>query len=287
MTDPDKTPDNQSREPQFTDLLCDIWKARISVLTGAVLGGLVTLILWAALVPHYSAKLYLLPADPMKNINLSSLLQKDGFSVLSDFVEQSGVLSSPGLAQFKTVYFTAPVTGQLLNDNRIRQGLLADSWLRWVKPQSQWSRPQFSQYVKDRVVLTRGNQHGITLMEYRHPDPEFAAYFLKTLHDLSDDVIRSETLVRTNERIAYLRDNIAAMQNPENRRALTALLYEQERMKMLVSIDQDFAARIVGDAVQSPEPVWPDWPLLASVLIFIGAAFGYFADRFRQMRKSR
>lgn len=63
--------------------------------------------------------------------------------------------------------------------------------------------------------------------------------------------------------------------NPEHRRALTNLLMEQERVKMLVSIDQSYTATIVEPAANLPKPSWPKPLLILPIFMMIGAVLGF------------
>ncbi|MCD8493953.1 MAG: hypothetical protein LRY39_00710 [Alphaproteobacteria bacterium] len=62
------------------------------------------------------------------------------------------------------------------------------------------------------------------------------------------------------------------------------MLLEQERLNMLVSIDQPYAADIVENAASSSRPLWPDIPLAAVLLVLAGMALGFAAFGLKHSR---
>jgi hypothetical protein len=80
---------------------------------------------------------------------------------------------------------------------------------------------------------------------------------LRGLHRLTDETIRTDARLRTDERIAYLRAQLGMVSNPDHRDALVGLLKEQERTRMMVGIDQDYAAEAIDPPTAGDRPVFP------------------------------
>ncbi len=76
-------------------------------------------------------------------------------------------------------------------------------------------------------------------------DKTLATDLLRALHRLSDETIRADVRIRTDQRISYLREKLGEVANPDQRDALVGLLKEQERMRMMVGIDNDFSAEMI------------------------------------------
>ena len=55
----------------------------------------------------------------------------------------------------------------------------------------------------------------------------------------------------------------------------TGLLLEQERARMVVSMDEPVAAKVMEQASSLPKPVWPDVPLLLFGFGALGLFLGY------------
>ena len=95
------------------------------------------------------------------------------------------------------------------------------------------------------------------------------------IHRVSDEIIRRRILYEVNGRVAYLNTALSATVNPDHRRNLTSLLIEQERLKMLVSLDQPYAATIVERPFVSSKPRWPDPYIIYAVFLFVGLLLGF------------
>jgi len=69
---------------------------------------------------------------------------------------------------------------------------------------------------------------------------------------------------------------IAKTNNPEQRRVVTNLLLEQERARMMVSMDAPVAASVYEPAAAGAYTVWPDAGLFYGGLGLLGLMLGYF-----------
>ena len=111
------------------------------------------------------------------------------------------------------------------------------------------------------------------------------------LHETADGLIQYGLRKEVNERIAYLQKAMAEVRNPDHRRALTDLLMEQERLKMMVSIDQPYAAAMVEPSAISATPAWPDTTLVFLAFGVAGAFLGFIvfsiAQAFSQTTDAR
>ncbi|HEY8964260.1 MAG TPA: hypothetical protein VIN59_07350, partial [Alphaproteobacteria bacterium] len=105
-------------------------------------------------------------------------------------------------------------------------------------------------------------------------DRALAMDLLRALHRLSDETIRIDQRIRTDQRISYLREQLALVTNPDHRDALVGLLKEQERTRMMVGIDGDFAAEAIDPPSVSHDPVSPNPFMLFPALAVIGAGVG-------------
>ncbi len=112
-------------------------------------------------------------------------------------------------------------------------------------------------------------------MIYLHPDKKFAVNMVKRIHRITDEMIRARILVETNQRIDYLNASLGKTTNPDHKRSLANLLMEQERLKMMVSLDQPYAASIIEPAYSSVRARWPDHYIIYPVFIFIGMLLGF------------
>lgn len=263
-------------EMSLADVLRLLWSARLYLLAGAAAGIVASCILWGISTPHYRASLTLSPANPMNGAQFSRLLNDgENFSPLSFLLQRVGSGNTPDFVRFEAMIHGQAVAADLLENEVVLQGLALDKPYLWSRPQTAWTAAQFSEYLARRITLESLPGNGLRRLRYSHPDPRFAAFLLSELYQETDTMIRHKTKGETLGRIAYLQAELSKASNPEHRRALTDLLLEQERLNMLVSIDQPYAADAVEAASPSSRPLWPNIPLSACMLVLAGMVVGF------------
>ena len=99
---------------------------------------------------------------------------------------------------------------------------------------------------------------------------------------MTDRLIRDSVQAAATERAAYLDAKIQEARHPEHRKTLTELLLEQERLLMLASIDQPYAASVIEPASKHYKPQWPDAFMLFAAFGLIGGFIGFIAFGLRR-----
>ncbi|MCD8498241.1 MAG: hypothetical protein LRZ85_09380 [Alphaproteobacteria bacterium] len=263
-------------EMSLMDALRLLWSARLWLAGGALLGLAAASLLWFTAVPHYRAALTIAPANPMNGAQFSRLLQNDeNLAPLNFILQRVGSGNTPDFIRFEAILRGQTMAEALLENPVILEGLARDRSFVWSAPPSEWTPAQFSEYLAKRVDIASVPGGGLRVVRYSHPDPRFAAYLLSELARAADASIRRKTKTETLGRIAYLQAELSKTNNPDHRRALADLLLEQERLNMLVSIEQAYAADIVETASSSSRPLWPDIPLSALVFVLAGMGLGF------------
>ncbi len=269
-----------SREQSFAEVLSEIWRGRWFIAVGFVLGMLsAAVFVWLA-VKHVEARMVIAPASPME------AMQAQGVRA-----GQNGVRSQSSadmnFTRFQSVFRGASVAKLLLRDDMIRGGLENDKAFRFQKDERLWDAAKLSEYIARRVHVDPVGESALRVLSYEHENPAFAAVFLRKLHETTDGLIRHAMRKDVNERIAYLQGALGQTLNPEHRRALTDLLMEQERLKMLVSIEQPYAAAVVETAYPMMKFSWPNVPLVLAAFGLSGAFFGFVVFSVRNAMRGR
>ncbi len=275
MSDFRLTSQDQTSRPQsgdLMDMLAAVWRARVAIAFAMFLGGLLAFLFVHFAVAHYRAQIILSPAQGM-NLVQNTALDSGGHS---DNVA-SGQDAAGIFQQFQVRYKSAAVADLLLRDPQITQGLAQDRDFNFTRSSAQqgWSADRLAEYIADRVRVDGVGESALRRFYYYHPDKEFGVLFLQRLHNITDGLIRHNVRVAVNERIVYLNGVLDSTMNPNHRRNITALLMEQERLKMLVSIDQPYAADVVVAASASVHALWPDATLVYAVFLALGAFLGF------------
>jgi len=265
-------------EPRLGDLLTDVWRAKFWIVAGAALGLLAASLFILVSVPHYKAAVLLAPAAPMTGAETSSMLANDDLFALRFLMQRLGPGQGSDFQRFENIYAGPSVAEILLSDEKIMRGLRADHAFVFAEPEQQWSAEKLSEYLKKRTKMEPVGTSNARRMVYYHPDGAFAKYMITAIHHIADGLIRRDIRADSRARVEYLRSAIAETSNPEHRRTLTTLLMEQERLLMLVSIDQPYAASVVEPAALGVKADWPDKVLVYLAFALVFAFLGFIIN---------
>jgi len=265
--------------------LREIWAGKLWILSFAAIGVLCAVIVHVLTVPRYEARMMLAPvqsaeyfADRMQSRN------GDGVIVPQAIQDRK---SGHHFTRFQALYDGVSVAEILLRDPQIVAALENEQAFRFSNTEAEWDAAKLAAYIDDRVWLDAFGETPLREMKYRHADAEFAAYFLQKIHRVSDQLIRGDLRGQVDERIAYIERVIARSMNPDQRRAMTELLMEQERFKMMVSMDAPVAAQVIEKASASVKPVWPSLYLLYFGFMALGMFLGYIVSGFVQQKEQK
>ena len=265
----------QQPDIRLIDVLRDVWQGRKAIFIGLICGLMIAGAYIALSLPHYKARMIVAPASPMNGAEMSSLMADDNLFALRFLIQRVGVSGSTDFLNFESIYAGPTVAQELLRDERVVAGLRNDRSFKFSLPKTEWNAAELSDYLRKRVKLSPLGAGGMREMIYYHQSPEFARYMLQQIQVISDQLIREDIRAQARERITYLNEAISRTLNPDHRRTLTTLLLEQERLLMLVSIDQPYAAKIIEPASATPRAAWPDTALVLCAVGLIGAFIGF------------
>lgn len=266
------------------DMLRHLWAARRAIGIGMAIGLSAALGYLALAVPSYRAQIVLGPANPLTGIETAAPAGNDNLFALRFVMERMGNAGASDYLNFEQILTGPRVANALLSDPEIRKGLTQDKTL-WILPSGRFENAAaFAEYLQHRLRFEPVGATALRRVVYLHPDPAFAALFVQKATHIADGLIRTAVAAQTAERVTYLQTALDQTFNPDNRRALTDLLMEQERLRMLSAIDQPYAANVVEPAAVSARPRWPDWPMIMAVAMAVGACAGFVLHGLRSRR---
>ena len=269
-------------EPTLADVFKSVWAARIPVLFFALVFAFAGLMLAALSTPLYRASVIVAPADGYALGDYASSVTT-GEALEIPFWrprEADGVSTD-----FHRFVFTVKGTAAaaiLLKDPSVLSGIARDG--RWAGSAEDWSAEELSDYLTRKVKVEHLGATPLRRISYHHPDPAFAAAFLRKIHLVADQLIRRDRRKQSESRIAYLQATLQKTLNPDHRRGIADLLMQQEHIQMLANLDEPYAAIIVEPPAATPRPVWPNTPLIVFVFALVGGAVGYAVRVFRDAR---
>jgi len=266
---------DQYQDLNLIGLLRDLWAAKVFLAVGLLLGLFVAFVFMAAAQPKYEARMMVGPAQPM-DASMQARFQdgQNSYVLPAERPVSSEVVSN--FVRFEAMRRGVSVSRLLLRDDRILQGLRDDKTFVFDDGRTGVQPTELAYYIGRRVKMDRFGETALKEMVYKHSDPEFAAYFLQKIHRTTDQLIRADLRNKVDEQIAYLERVIAKTINPEQRRIMTNLLLEQERARMMVSMDAPVAASVYEPAAAGAYTVWPDAGLFYGGLGLLGLMLGYF-----------
>jgi hypothetical protein len=262
-------------EKTLADVFADLWQARVFVFTGAFLGLLAATGFITVAVPHYRAQMIISPASPMNGAEISSLLAEESLFPIRALVQRAGITNSADFTRFETTYARPSVAALMLKDSRVAEGVAQERDFSFSAAPNVEDAEHLAAYIEKHVRLESVGATPQRKLVYAHPDRTFAAYFLHRLHKVTDELIRQKLRQEAEQRIRHLQQAITETANPEHRRNLTSLLMEQERLRMLVSIETPYAASVIEPPAADIKASWPDAALLFPAFIFAGALAGF------------
>jgi hypothetical protein len=252
------------------DLFREVWAGKLFVFIGAVVGVVAALTFMAVSFPHAKAQIVLAPANPLTVERVAA-----STPTLSGQYQAQPSSENTNFTRFESSYKGVAVANLLLKNPEITEGLKADRSFAFEDAKQNWTPEELAEYVSRRVRVDPVGETSLRSLNYYHPDAAFAVTFLQRLHAIADGLLRRDMRVQIDNRINYLNEALAGARNPEHQRALADLLLEQQRLKMMVSIDQSYAASVVVPASLQAGAGWPNAALVYSLLPLIGAFVGF------------
>jgi uncharacterized protein involved in exopolysaccharide biosynthesis len=266
----------------LTDLQNDpwgtLWPHRRIGLIGLGAGMVAGLVLCLILPAKWEARMLVGPAGRGASADLSALLPAAQSPTIQYVLQRVGSVTAADFSVYETLLTSPRVATALQKDGAMGEKLgdLCRACADTPAALAQW----LSANVRVSPVGTTQMRR----ISLRLHDREFATDLLRALHRLTDETIRVDARARTDERISYLRAQLGMVANPDHRDALVGLLKEQERTRMMVGIDQDYAAEAVDPASISNKPAFPDpgifIPVFGLLGLIAGLAQGLFKFQF-------
>ncbi len=265
-------------EKTLADVLKDVWRAKLYMLGFVTVFIVLGFVYIRCATPYYQAHMIVAPAQAMGTDNTIYPDALEG--AVRNYNDERA--RSNAFVFFENIYDGVAVARLLVTDEKIQNAVKQDRPLRWLEPKEQdLKAEELSNYFKTHIAFENLPSTRLRRIVYHHPERELAAYVVQRLHKVSDEIIRLHSLQDLKARIEYLNQALLQNMNPDHRQALTSLLIEQERTKMMASIDMPYAAQVIEPVSVSLRHKWPDYYLIFSVAILLGAFLGFVVSGVR------
>lgn len=223
---------------------------------------------WLVMPARWEAAMVVGPAGRGAGPDVSSFLPASESPTVQYLLQRVGAITAADFAVYENLLTGPRNAAALVKDDALkgRLGGLCRNCAHDPARLARW----LDRHV--RVLPVAATQ--MRRVSVRLHDKGLALDLLRALHRLADESIRTDMRVRTDRRIEYLREQLGQVVNLEQRDALIALLKEQERTRMMVGIDSDFASEVIDPPSLSDRPASPDPYLLLPLGLLLGALGG-------------
>ena len=270
-------------EPDLSDLFASFWSIKLYWGLGIFVGLLLGFTFQVIVQPFYEAQIIVGPVSRGSDTTFAE--RRDvGYAALEedaaafDFLQYQQVLTSSQAAERL----------MSIGQGRFLTGMQRDCAFKSCDRSdvSNWSAHQLADYLKRKVKSYSIGETVLRSIRYRHVDPDFAEELLKRLDVMANDIIRERMVLKAEKRIAYLHESMAAVSNPEHRRAFADLLLQQERELMMARLDEDYAAYKVLPATRKGRVVWPQSTVFVSLFVVVFFVLGLVLGGVRRSSRS-
>lgn len=263
-------------EPTLEDLLKDLWQAKGILLKGAGLGLVLAVVVLFLAVPHYRAEMLVAPAERGTGPDIKALLPDNSSFAVQYMMNAMGSADSGDFIRFEHILRGPSVAKELLKDERFIEGYRQTKSFRFqLKRSGKVTAQHLSDFLMAHVNIDPVGNTPLRRLVFLHPDRNQAGYMLRRLHEVTDGIIRQEIRDKTHKREDYLQDALVTVDHPDHRRALTSLLMEQEHVRMILAMDEPFAAIIAEPPAAGVQPYWPRGSMILPVFMLGGMVLGY------------
>lgn len=268
-------------EPTLADVFGALWAARASVLIGAALGLAAAFLLLLFAVPHYRVSMLVAPAERPAQADIKTLLPDNPGFALQYLANTVGAQDSTDFTRFEHILLGPAVAGRIGAEDRqkIFEGMGQVCKFRFGCSPGRDSAAAMAELFQKTVKIEPVGNTKLRRVVFDHPSGAFGAWLLDRLYDEADRMIRAEVAERAHRRADYLKTVLGKTSHPDHRRALTSLLMEQERILMILAMDEPFAAIVAEPPAVSVRPVWPRRSLIFAGFAFAGAFLGFALRR--------
>jgi uncharacterized protein involved in exopolysaccharide biosynthesis len=265
----------QTAEPTLADVFNSIWAAKRAIIFGGILGLLAAFVFMAVAVSHYRVTMMIAPSDRAPKADIKALLPDNPSFALQYLVNSVGSQDSSDFIRFENMLRGPSVAKALLADEKITGKLAKNGRFVFSGRDNVSSAQALSDLLNKKMAIETVGNTPLRRVVFDAADAEFGVYLLNQVYARADALIRSEVDGQAEARAAYLQGMLGKVSNPDHRRALTALLMEQEHIRMILGANEPYAAIIAEPPSVSVKPYWPRKSLIVAGFIFAGMIAGF------------
>ena len=277
--------------PQEDEInLMDLWK----VIAGQkkllfVITTITTLIaLTYALLatPIYRAEALLAPVSKEKGGQLSALAgQFGGLASLAGINLGGG--GGGGIEEAIATLKSREFTNKFIEDESLLSVLFDGEWdksnKKWSDVKKQPTLWRAYKKFKSIRTVSQDNKTGLITLSIDWKDPVLAASWVGKLIKRLNDQLRQEAIMKSKKSILFLEAEIQKTSVIEIKEAIYSLIEAQTKTKMLANTQEEYAFRVLDEAVVPEEKVKPKRRLIVVLGFILGVMISILLVFIRQV----
>lgn len=268
----------------------DIWltvRHRWKVFVGAIIATTLLAVVYSFFVePVYRAEVIFEVTTPNQSVQSSGLAEGFGDAL---------GLSALGLGQNSERFValamleTRGSIHQFIAEKNLLPILFSDAW---DSKKGAWNDPAdapnawdgYEKFYKDVLYVEDDADTGIVSLSIQWKNRDVAAQWAKEYLRLLDEGLRHKALSRANQRIDFLRKELANANLSELRNSISNLIQSELNIMMATNSDKEFTFKVIDEALVPDEDsyVWPNRPLIAILGVVLGLFSGFLIVMFSE-----
>jgi uncharacterized protein involved in exopolysaccharide biosynthesis len=256
----------------------------------------------------YVAELKVMPAQSSEGLLQGGL---SGLAAAAGLRIGQGSASSPFLI-YPTQIRSRELADALSKDQKLMQSLFSQNWNaekgQWQEktttvgelkkavkrilgiPVYAWQPPAGSdvqKLIENFIEIKEDKLTQIVTIRFASSNPTFAKEFLWKIHQNADLILRQRSLRRANQNVKYLQQKLNNLDVASYRQALTDILVQQERFRMIASSNVAFAAEPLGPPYTPATPTRPRSSLILALTLLIGSITAFLTSLLLEVKAAK
>jgi uncharacterized protein involved in exopolysaccharide biosynthesis len=245
-----------SESGDLAELMATLWAGRLWIVAGAALLALLAAAAAFVMTPVYRSTAVLIATDTGRN-SLSSSLGSSlgslgGLAALANInLGSSGAATEEALAVLTSRQFT----DAFISDTNLLPILFSKKWdsasNRWKGPPDKQPTASAGFRYFDRSVrsVTQDKKTGLISLQIDWKDPNLAALWANELVNRLNAEMQRRAISQADASLGFLNKELARTSVTETRSAINRLIEAQINGRMMASVTEQYAFRVVDPAV--------------------------------------
>lgn len=136
------------------------------------------------------------------------------------------------------------------------------------------------------LTVTDSSDSGVVTLSVEFPNGALVAPLANDFVKMADGILRKRTLDESQQKLAYLEEQLAKTTITELRSSITNLMEQELQLTTLTKTQDNFAFKVIDPAIRPKYPAWPRRGILLVVLSFLALVAAALTSIFLDIRKA-